>query len=76
MLIPSGRILAEIFTNRHPRCHMAMVQGANETEGRRLTPSGPPGGVRTVLTELFGALRRKCLFIQLVIYLFMTSGAD
>jgi hypothetical protein len=34
-------------------------------EGRRLTPSGPSRGVRTVLTEPFGALPRECLFIHL-----------
>jgi hypothetical protein len=38
-------------------------RGVNEIEGRRLTPPAPSRGVRTVLTEAFGALPRKCLLI-------------
>jgi hypothetical protein len=39
-----------------------MVQGANEIAGRRLSPPGPLGGTRTVMTEPCGALPRNCLF--------------
>jgi hypothetical protein len=53
--------------NSHLRCYMAMVEGANETEGRRLTPPAPSRGVRTVLMEPFGALPRKSSFVHIII---------